>query len=216
MNLPPSAQFRLKRVGIKTIESLYSISVKDLKAYRLFGRKEFHALLDTLNEDFLRRYGGCSVRVNSHVLTGIPIERMELSVRAYNCLKRAKISTVEELLDMTVEDLIHVRNLGRKCAEEVIDKVKGFLYSDEWNCLKGKMQEYSAFVDSDVLLSRGIDWLDIEVKTLLSLRNAGINKIGDLCRMMAYEVMSIRNLNPIEVVQIETALKAYNLSFMKS
>ena len=226
LDLPPSAQFRLKRVGVKTIESLYTISVKELKSFRCFGRKEFYALLDTLNEDYLRRYGSCSVRVKSHVLTGIPIEKLELSVRSYNCLKRAKISTVEELLEKTVEDLIHVRNLGRKCAEEVVDKVKGFLYSDEWNRLKGKMPEKSLFVDNNalersideldpVLLDRGIDWLDIEVKTLLSLRNAGINKIGDLCRMMAYEVMSIRNLKPIEVVQIETALKKYNLSFMK-
>ncbi|MBB5183935.1 DNA-directed RNA polymerase subunit alpha [Catenisphaera adipataccumulans] len=51
------------------------------------------------------------------------IEDLELSVRSYNCLKRAGISTVEELTQKTEEEMIHVRNLGRKSLQEVKDKM---------------------------------------------------------------------------------------------
>jgi DNA-directed RNA polymerase subunit alpha len=47
------------------------------------------------------------------------IEDLELSVRSYNCLKRAGIQTVEELTQKTEEDMIKVRNLGKKSLKEV-------------------------------------------------------------------------------------------------
>ena len=50
------------------------------------------------------------------------IEELDLSVRSYNCLKRAGINTVQELANKTEEDMMKVRNLGRKSLEEV--KVK--------------------------------------------------------------------------------------------
>ncbi len=52
------------------------------------------------------------------------IDELELSVRSYNCLKRAGINTVEELCNRTPEDMIKVRNLGRKSLEEVLSKLK--------------------------------------------------------------------------------------------
>ena len=51
------------------------------------------------------------------------IEELDLSVRSYNCLKRAGINTVEELTQKTEEDMIKVRNLGRKSLEEVEQKL---------------------------------------------------------------------------------------------
>ena len=52
------------------------------------------------------------------------IDELELSVRSYNCLKRAGINTVEELTNRTPEDMMKVRNLGRKSLEEVLSKLK--------------------------------------------------------------------------------------------
>ncbi|MCH5273050.1 MAG: DNA-directed RNA polymerase subunit alpha [Lachnospiraceae bacterium] len=52
------------------------------------------------------------------------IEELELSVRSFNCLKRANINTVEELINKTPEDMMKVRNLGRKSLEEVLAKLK--------------------------------------------------------------------------------------------
>ncbi len=51
------------------------------------------------------------------------IEELDLSVRSFNCLKRAGIDTVEDLISRTEEDMIKVRNLGRKSLEEVIQKM---------------------------------------------------------------------------------------------
>ena len=52
------------------------------------------------------------------------IDELELSVRSYNCLKRAGINTVEELTNKTPEDMMKVRNLGRKSLDEVYAKLK--------------------------------------------------------------------------------------------
>jgi DNA-directed RNA polymerase subunit alpha len=51
------------------------------------------------------------------------IEELDLSVRSYNCLKRAGINTVEDLIGKTEEDMMKVRNLGRKSLEEVLNKL---------------------------------------------------------------------------------------------
>ncbi len=51
------------------------------------------------------------------------IEELDMSVRSFNCLKRAGIDTVEELTNRTEEDMIKVRNLGKKSLEEVIQKL---------------------------------------------------------------------------------------------
>ena len=51
------------------------------------------------------------------------IEELDLSVRSFNCLKRANINTVEDLISKTEEDMMKVRNLGRKSLEEVVAKL---------------------------------------------------------------------------------------------
>lgn len=53
----------------------------------------------------------------------IPIDELELSIRSYNCLRRAGINTVGELLALSEDDLTHVRNLGRKSREEIRQKL---------------------------------------------------------------------------------------------
>ncbi|MCI1916485.1 MAG: DNA-directed RNA polymerase subunit alpha, partial [Lactobacillus sp.] len=51
------------------------------------------------------------------------IEELDLSVRSYNCLKRAGINTLQELTDKSEADMMRVRNLGRKSLEEVKNKL---------------------------------------------------------------------------------------------
>lgn len=53
-----------------------------------------------------------------------PIEEIEFSVRAYNCLKRAGIHTMQDLIDKREVDVTKIRNLGKKSLKEVLDKVK--------------------------------------------------------------------------------------------
>ena len=52
------------------------------------------------------------------------IEEMDFSVRSFNCLKRAGINTVEDLISKSEDDMMKVRNLGRKSLEEVVNKLE--------------------------------------------------------------------------------------------
>ena len=61
--------------------------------------------------------------VKKEKILEMTIEDLDLSVRSFNCLKRAGIDTVEDLINRTEEDMIKVRNLGRKSLEEVIQKL---------------------------------------------------------------------------------------------
>ena len=54
----------------------------------------------------------------------LQIEDLELSVRSFNCLKRAGINTVEDLINYTEEEMMRVRNMGKKSLEEVIHKLE--------------------------------------------------------------------------------------------
>ena len=56
----------------------------------------------------------------------LTIDELDLSVRSFNCLKRAGINTVEDLINKSEEDMMKVRNLGRKSLEEVIAKLNSF------------------------------------------------------------------------------------------
>ena len=56
------------------------------------------------------------------------IEELDLSVRSFNCLKRAGINTVKDLTEKTEDEMMKVRNLGRKSLEEVINKLESLGY----------------------------------------------------------------------------------------
>lgn len=56
-------------------------------------------------------------------MQSMAIEDLDLSVRSYNCLKRAGIQTVEELTQRSEEEMMRVRNLGKKSLKEVKDKI---------------------------------------------------------------------------------------------
>ena len=61
---------------------------------------------------------------NKEKVLEMTVEEMDLSVRSYNCLKRAGINTVEELIRKSEEEMMKVRNLGKKSLEEVQNKLR--------------------------------------------------------------------------------------------
>ena len=82
----------------------------------------------TLFTDLSEAMGGKSMVVEKaeaqrDKVLELTIEELDLSVRSFNCLKRANINTVEDLISKTEDDMMRVRNLGRKSLEEVIDKL---------------------------------------------------------------------------------------------
>ena len=66
-------------------------------------------------------------------LLEMTIEELDLSVRAFNCLKRAGVNTVADLISKSPDEMMKVRNLGKKSLEEVIEKLQslGFDLSTE-------------------------------------------------------------------------------------
>jgi DNA-directed RNA polymerase subunit alpha len=77
-----------------------------------------------------------------------PIEDLDLSVRSYNCLKRANIHTIGELTQKTVNEMIRIRNLGRKSLKEVEDKLKEFGLSLR-RSLEADYEDLDEFDDED-------------------------------------------------------------------
>ena len=63
----------------------------------------------------------------NNTINQVLIEELKLSVRAYNCLKRAQIHSISDLLDYSQEELLEIKNFGQKSAEEVIDALRNRL-----------------------------------------------------------------------------------------
>ena len=102
-----------------------------------FSGREIVSLAAKIIEDHIRMFVDLSENFNRDIL--IPresdnhkrvlemnIDDMDLSVRSYNCLKRAGIQTVEDLTCRTEDDMLKVRNLGRKSLDEVIAKLESY------------------------------------------------------------------------------------------
>ena len=113
-----------------------TISAKDAVSYGAKILSDHLALFIDLSEDI----GNTSIVVEKpesqcDKILQMTIEEMDLSVRSFNCLKRAGINTVEDLINKTQEEMMKVRNLGHKSLEEVINKLDsmGLALSNEEN-----------------------------------------------------------------------------------
>lgn len=109
---------------VKTDGSLSARDVLSLAAKAIEDHiRIFVSLSDTISKM------GILIETQANPKTQIlemSIEDMDLSVRSYNCLKRANIHTVEDLTQKTENDMLKVRNLGRKSLDEVIAKLRGY------------------------------------------------------------------------------------------
>ena len=94
-----------------------------------------HDMIDIGDNDAeLTTAGGqenSEVEAESNGPTTIPIEDLELSVRAFNCLKRANIHTIGDLTGKTEDELGKIRNLGKKSVDEILEKLKAYNDSNE-------------------------------------------------------------------------------------
>lgn len=113
-----------------------TISARDAVSYGAKILSDHLALFIDLSEDI----GNTSIVIEKpesqrDKVLEMTIEEMDLSVRSFNCLKRAGINTVEDLINKTQEEMMKVRNLGHKSLEEVINKLDsmGLALSNEEN-----------------------------------------------------------------------------------
>lgn len=116
----------------------YDKLIIDLKTDGSLSAKDVLSLAAKTVEDHIRLFVSLSdaiadmdILVTTEVdkqqkVLEMNIEDMDLSVRSYNCLKRAGIHTIEDLTQRSEDDMLKVRNLGRKSLEEVINKLQSY------------------------------------------------------------------------------------------
>ena len=123
--------------------------------------------------------------VNSDDPRDIALEDLELSVRSYNCLRRAGIKTLGEIADKTPEDMMHIRNLGRKSLEEVLAKLHEY-------GLSLRESETDEDEPEDDMLCELIRNLDMSVRTINVLRRNHVDTVRELCCCSENEVDHFR------------------------
>lgn len=124
-------------------------------------------------------------------LQKIKIDDMELSLRAYNCLKRAGKNTVFDVAMCSKEKILGLRNMGRKTCEEICDRMK-----DMYNIELADSFKY------------GITLLDLTPYVAARLMDADITSVGELQKCTDDDLAMIE-INPYDIDRIHQALRQY-------
>lgn len=97
--------------------------------YALYDNNYLDLGADFAKKEFIKDLVGYCDKITVIVdnIGSDSIESLGLSVRAYNCLKRANVNTIEELCKLSLKDIACIRNIGKKSYSEIVDKVKNIL-----------------------------------------------------------------------------------------
>jgi DNA-directed RNA polymerase alpha subunit len=145
-------------------------------------------------------------------MSQIPIEELQLSVQAYNCLKRAQIKSVADLRDYTQEDLLEIKNFSQKSAEEVIEALQkrlGIILPQERASKSEDITPESIKSDQnddiDPMSQIPIEELQLSVRAYNCLKRAQINSVADLRDYTQEDLLEIKNFgqkNAEEVIEV--------------
>lgn len=152
--------------------------------------------------------------------TAIPIEALGLSVRSFNCLKRAKINTAQELMGKTEEELLSIRNLGRKSAEEIAAVMSrfdtaSFLETDASGNEITEAEPSDELAPSDeeipviVADDRPIEALNLSVRSYNCLKRAKFKTVQQLLDISSEDLIKIRNLGKKSLEELEAIKSSY-------
>ena len=132
------AEMESNIIGVLPIDSIYTPVLKvnyTVDNTRVGQITDYDKLtLDVWTNGVINAQEAVSLAAKVEKVLEMTIEELDLSVRSFNCLKRAGINTVEDLINKSEDDMMKVRNLGRKSLEEVVEKLNslGFqLQTDE-------------------------------------------------------------------------------------
>lgn len=139
------------------------------------------------------------------------IEGLDFSIRSFNCLKRAGINTINQLASLSEEEIMKIRNLGLRGAEEIISKL-------EAHGLKHGKLSKSPEVENETeeIINKNtfeIVGIDLSVRSYNCLRRAGIETLADLENLTYEELMNIRNLKQESIEEIISKVKKYGITF---
>lgn len=153
----------------------------------------------------------------------ITIEDMELSVRSYNCLKRAGIMTLGDLMDKTLDQMQKVRNLGRRSLREIIEKMDDYdvtlLGLDDDFDLDEIYVNSNNITNSDETeemnkRSITIEDMELSVRSYNCLKRAGILTLGDLMDKTLDQMKKVRNLGKRSLREIIEKMNDYDVTLL--
>ncbi|MBM7562716.1 DNA-directed RNA polymerase subunit alpha C-terminal domain-containing protein [Fusibacter tunisiensis] len=136
-----------------------------------------------------------------------PIERLGLSVRSYNALKNHGIITVNQLLSYPPDQFVHIRNMGAKSVNEILEIIKEL---SDINTIETNQQGFQK-KDLKTYLGTGgceyidelIDKVELSVRAKNCLRRAGIEYFSQLKEMLSEEIINLRNIGIQTLTEIE-------------
>lgn len=160
-----------------------------------------------------------------------PIEELRLSIRAEKCLKRNKVNYVGELIEKTEEELMSIRNFGKKCLEEVKDSLEQIdlrLGTPPLNSQRQSSKDLTEILERDpekkfllecagfekktfLHLLRKVEELDLSSRAANCLKKRGINLIGELVQKKPSELLDILNFGRRSLAEIRLKLSKMNL-----
>lgn len=217
LTISARAKMCLLSVGYEDIEDLESVTDEELIKIKNLNEKGVAEIRTAINTYFTDDenddvdWSNIEDDEAISTLKELSIEEVELSVRSYNCLKRAGIKTIGELCDMTMEDMMKVRNLGRKGQEEVLAMLKAN------GLLKGTDEEDDEDeITGNVNTNIPIDELEFSERTYNCLKRAGIRTLRDICKKTPEDMMRVRNLGRRGQEEVQEKLNELGLKLTKN
>ena len=145
------------------------------------------------------------------IFTNDKIEKLNMSTRLHNCLRRAEIDTVGKLLDFPADKWAEVKNMGTKTIDEVKDLVASIKtgYSEyilhNYECVQEKDEELR---DDCGAFEKSIDEMDFSVRAYNCLSRAGLTNMSQIVTLTKEELLNIKNMgiNTVEEILEKTAV----------
>ena len=152
--------------------------------------------------------------------TALPIENLDLTVRAFNCLYRAGIQTIADLIRWSEKDIARIRNMGKRSFEEIVAKLASFgielpkesMTKKTPAAAKRYFYECTGETKLPKILQSSVEELYLSKETLAHLKHEKINTIGDLVGFTRQNLYGIFWFSPEKIDEIETTLKTLGLS----
>lgn len=145
------------------------------------------------------------------------VDCLHLSVRSTNALKSAQINTLQQMMSLTEQQLYHIRNLGKKSIQEILDAnhvlKKAFRDGDALPLSPNLDHTPPPPAALLLTLSSSIERLPLSVRSTNSLKRANITSIRDLLELNAEALYNIRNIGATSVKEILTVIADLQKSF---
>lgn len=232
LGLSPRAFNTLNMNGIRMIGALAAMSMQelsDLKYSTATIAREIMLAVTEYRHDpkyQIPRTETDAAPADPSCEKAVPIEALTLSARSYNGLKRVGLDTVQALAGKTVEELLEIRNLGAKSAEEIAEAVQRFLASSggeedregaglsavqHFQPVPGgeEDRENAAPAAKSSRDDRPIEELYLSVRSHNALKNAGILTVQQLLDLKREELNAIRNLGAKSLAELEALRESY-------